>query len=118
MTKVDEIAYQDLEKINGKDWQKRYEIDVAEEFRRDSAIIAKVELLDSIKAKDNELKKTNNGLHFYVDSALNNDTYRVNVTGYLVPTTDYVSYYRVYYNFSKLKVDSFDNKILFMFKGK
>jgi hypothetical protein len=113
----DEIAFKEIEKLNGKDWQERYERDVEDEFKRDSIIVDEVEKLDFIKEKEEELKKSNNGLNYFVDSILADDIYQVNVTGYLVPTTDYVSYYRVFYNYSNHEIDSVGNKIIFMFKG-
>jgi|WetSurMetagenome_2_1015567.scaffolds.fasta_scaffold01666_3 hypothetical protein len=128
---LNEIAYNEIEKINGKDWREKYEIDVENEFKLDTLIINEVEKLDFIMKKNNELSQSNNGLHFHVDSILENEIYRVNVSGYdvttvkyenvpghLVPSADYVSYFRIFYNYKKHMVDSVDNKILFMFKGK
>jgi len=116
--KVNKIAFEKIEKLNGKDWLEKYKNDILTEFSRDSTIITKIENLNFIKDKDNELGKRNNGLDFFVDSVLGQDIYRVNILGYLDSTSELVSYFRVYYNYRLLDTISIDKKILHMFKQK
>lgn len=109
---INKIAYLKIEKLNGKDWNERYERDILTEFTRDSTIIAKIEKLDFIKDKDRELEKWGNGLDFFVDSSLGQDIYRVNVLGYLDSTPELVSYFRIFYSYIRLDTISVNKKIL------
>lgn len=109
--RINRLAFDKIEKLNGSNWIERYESDVLSEFKRDSVIISKIKKLDFIESKNKELAKLGNGLHFLVDSLVGKETYRVSIESYLDTTHKWVSFFRIYFNYSNLAIDSIDKNI-------
>jgi hypothetical protein len=109
--RINRLAFAKIKKLKGSNWPKRYEIDVLSEFKRDSSIISKIKKLDFIVSKNKELAKLGNGLHFFVDSLVGKETYRVSIESYLDTTHKWVSFFRIYFNYPNLVIDSIDKNI-------
>ena len=104
--KVNKLAYSKLDKLNGNNWEELYDIDVLNEYKKDSIITSKIEKLDFIK----KLNKKGQYLQFLVDSLVDKDIYRVSVNGWL-NDDKWVSFFRIYFNYSNFTVESIEKNI-------
>ncbi len=113
MYKHNQVVDSLLNIINEVGWHDKYEKEVKETYSRDSNLIAALKRTKFIKRQLSEQEKHGNGLQFYVDSAIDNNTFRIQVQGYL--NDHYAnrgSYYRVIMRYSDKKILSIDDSII------
>jgi hypothetical protein len=102
-----------LNKINGDGWREKFERQVVQIFQRDSCLINKLKSKKFIKRKLAIQKKNGNGFVYFVDSALTEDIYRIQVIGYLNDKYGTIgSHCRVIMRYSNKNILSIDDSFI------
>jgi hypothetical protein len=117
MHKHNQVVDSLLDIINEVGWRDKYEKEVKERYSRDSTLIVNLKRDKLIKKQLAEQKKHGNGLQFYVDSVIDNNTFRIQVHGYLNDKYgSRGSYYRIIMRYSDLKIISIDDSLIVLSK--